>query len=140
MDSGGQEQMIVVLDVSGVMEIIMKTDRGSKFHGTLKKATTVIAPDLYVSELTNTLWKYYKAKLLAKDLCEKKVEDGINFIDNFISSNELWQEALGEGINNGHPIYDMYYAVLARRNNGTLLTSDRDLAKICKKLNIDIYG
>jgi predicted nucleic acid-binding protein len=137
MDSGGQEQMIAVLDISGVMEIIMKTNKGSRFHEALKKTTKVIAPDLYVSELTNTIWKYYKAKLLTEDSCVIKAEEGLKFIDEFINSKELWEEALGEGIRNNHPIYDMYYAVLARRNNGTLITSDGDLAKICKNLKID---
>jgi predicted nucleic acid-binding protein len=119
------------------MEIIMKTDKGSRFHEALKKATKVIAPDLYVPELTNTIWKYYKAKLMAKDVCNTKVEEGLNFIDEFINSKELWQEALSEGMHKNHPVYDMYYAVLTRRKAGTLITNDGDLAKICKNIKID---
>jgi predicted nucleic acid-binding protein len=137
MDSGRQEQMIAVLDVSGATQIILKKEKESKFTEAIKKAASVIAPDLYVSELTNTIWKYYKAKILAKDSCRVKVEEGLIFIDEFINSKELWKEALEEGIRNDHPIYDMYYAVLARRNSGTLITSDGDLAKICKNLKID---
>lgn len=39
---------------------------------------------------------------------------------------------------NNHSIYDMYYAVLARRNDATLITNDGALAKVCEKLSIDI--
>jgi predicted nucleic acid-binding protein len=129
--------MNVILDVSGVTQIILKKEKGNKFIETIKKATKVIAPDFYISELTNTLWKYYKTKLLTKEMCDEKIEDGISFIDDFISSKDLWKEAFGEGIKNDHSIYDMYYAVLARRNNGKLITNDNTLAKICKSNKID---
>jgi predicted nucleic acid-binding protein len=129
--------MTVILDVSGITQILFKKEKGNKFTEVIKKAAKIIAPDLYISELTNTLWKYYKAKLLTKEMCDVKIEEGINFIDDFISSNDLWKEAFGEGIKNDHPIYDMYYAVLARRNNGKLITNDERLAKICKNSKID---
>ena len=32
----------------------------------------------------------------------------------------------------------MYYAVLARRNDATLITNDGALAKVCEKLSIAI--
>lgn len=54
------------------------------------------------------------------------------------SSRELWQKALGEGIKYGHPVYDMYYAVLARRNNAVLLTTDKQLVTLGRKMKIDI--
>ena len=39
---------------------------------------------------------------------------------------------------NNHSIYDMYYAVLARRNDATVITNDGALAKVCEKLSIAI--
>jgi predicted nucleic acid-binding protein len=62
--------MIVIPDVSGIIQILLKKEKENKFVEIVKKATIVIAPDLYISELTNTLWKYYKAKILSKELCE----------------------------------------------------------------------
>ena len=59
-------------------------------------------------------------------------------IDDFLDAKALWKEALAEGIKNNHSIYDMYYAVLARRNDATLITNDEALAKVCEKLSIDI--
>jgi len=58
-------------------------------------------------------------------------------IDDFIEGKELWKEFLSEGIKNNHSIYDMYYAVLARRNDAVLITNDGSLAKISKKLKIE---
>lgn len=122
--------MIAVLDVSAAIEIILKKDKASKFENTFQTASWVIAPGLYIAELSNVLWKYNKAKLINHEECIEYVESGISLIDDFIDLNDLWKESLGEGIKNGHSIYDMYYAILARRNEGTLITNDKELASI----------
>jgi len=84
------------------------------------------------------VWKYYKSGLISHIECIQYVEDGIDLIDDYFPSKELWKEALGEGIKNTHSIYDMYYAVLARRNDATLITNDSKLSVICNKLNIEV--
>jgi predicted nucleic acid-binding protein len=66
------------------------------------------------------------------------IKDGINYVDKFIDSKELWQEVLSVGINNNHSIYEMFYRVVTRRNDGILITNDSVLAAICKKNNIKI--
>jgi predicted nucleic acid-binding protein len=96
------------------------------------------APDLYIAELSNVLWKYYKAQKISHAECMQYVEDGIDLIDDFFEAKELWKEALGEGIKNVHSIYDMYYAVLARRNDALLMTNDEQLSILCKKLNVEV--
>lgn len=137
MDPRGQKPVIAVLDVSGVTQIVLEKEKKDKFEHGLKESSKIIAPDLYIPELTNTLWKYYKAKLLTQSVCVAKITEGLDFIDEFTDSRELWKEALAEGIKNNHSIYDMYYAVLARRCSGILITNDGDLAKVCKKLKIE---
>jgi predicted nucleic acid-binding protein len=128
--------MISVLDVSGAIQIILQKEKHALFNDKIKESSWVIAPDLYVSELSNVLWKYYKASVITHEESIQFVEDGINLIDDFIDARDLWKEALGEGIRNNHSIYDMYYSVLARRNDALLITNDGPLADICKKLNI----
>ena len=130
--------MIAVIDVSAAIEIVLQKEKKDKFEKTFKDASWVIAPDLYVSEISNVLWKYYKAKVINHEDCIQYVEDSINMIDDFIDGRELWKEALGEGIKNNHSVYDMYYAVLSRRNDAILITNDGPLAKICKELKIEI--
>jgi len=130
--------MIVILDVSAAIQIILQKEKKELFNTKFKEASWVLAPDLYISELSNVLWKYYKANIVSHEDCIQYVEDGITMIDDYIDGKELWKEALGEGIKNNHSIYDMYYAVLARRNDATLITNDGQLAKICNDLKIDI--
>ncbi len=130
--------MIVVLDVSAAIEILFQKAKQEKFNDIYKKGTWIIAPDVFIAEITNVLWKYYKAKVLSHEDCIQYVQDGIDMIDDFIDARELWKESLAEGIRNNHSIYDMYYSVLTRRNDAVLITNDGPLAEICKKLNIHV--
>ena len=130
--------MTAVLDVSAAIEILLQKEKKELFNATYEKASWVIAPDLYIAEISNVLWKYYKSGLISHSECIQYVEDGIDLIDDYFLSKELWKEALGEGIKNTHSIYDMYYAILARRNDATLITNDSKLSLICKKLNIEV--
>jgi len=130
--------MTAVLDVSAAIEILLQKEKKELFNATYEKASWVIAPDLYIAEISNVVWKYYKSGLISHMECIQYVEDGIELIDDYFPSKELWKEALGEGIKNTHSIYDMYYTVLARRNDATLITNDSKLSLICNKLNIEV--
>jgi predicted nucleic acid-binding protein len=128
--------MIVILDVSAAIEILLKREKAELFQTEVLNADWVIAPDLYISEISNVLWKYCNANIIKHDESVKIVEDGISIIDAFISSNDIWREALSEGIKNKHSVYDMMYLITARRNDGILMTSDRKLNNLAKKLDI----
>lgn len=128
--------MTVVLDVSAAIEIVLKKEKKELFDKSFQNATWVIAPELFVFELSNVLWKYYKSKVLTHEECVQYVEDGIDLIDDFFGPEELWKESLAEGIRNNHSVYDMFYLVLTRRNDATLITNDGPLAEICRKANI----
>ena len=127
-----------VIDVSGAIEILFQKEKSKKFCKALENTELITAPDLYICELTNTLWKYYKAKILSHDECIKFIQDGINLVEYFFPCIEMWQEALSEGISCGHSIYDMYYMITARRNGAVLITNDSELASICRKNNVKI--
>jgi predicted nucleic acid-binding protein len=126
------------IDVCGAMEILLRKEKADKFSKALQESALIVAPDLYIAELTNTFWKYHRAKIFTKDECLRYIHDGLEYVDRFTDSRELWQEAFSEGINNSHSIYDMFYMVVARRNDGILITSDSVLAAICKDNNIQI--
>ena len=130
--------MIVVVDVSAAIEILLQKEKKGPFQESCASASLVVAPDLYVSELAKVFWKLCKAKAVTHAQCIQHAEDGIALIDDFIDAEELWKESLAEGIKNAHSVYDMFYMVLARRNDATLLTRDDRLAEICRKQKISV--
>jgi len=132
--------MIIVLDVSASMQIIMKKEKNLFFNDIYQDASWVIAPDLYISEITNVLWKYYAKKILNHDECQQYVSYGIELIDDFFDGKKMWQEVLDESIKYNHSAYDMFYAILARRNNALLVSNDKYLRKICSAMEIESHG
>jgi predicted nucleic acid-binding protein len=129
--------MIIVLDVSASIELLFKKDKFDRYNTMYCQGTWIIAPNLYIPEITNVLWKYYKANMLSHQDCVQYVQDGIDLIDDFIDTKELWKESLSEGIKNNYSIYDMYYLTLARRNDGTIMTNDKKLAVLASEMKID---
>ena len=130
--------MNIVIDVSGVTDILLQKGKAGEFNTILQKASHILAPDLYIPELTNTMWKYYRTGKLTEEKCLQHIYHGIGIIDTFIDSKTIWQEAFAEGIKNNHFIYDMLYFVCARRNNAALITGDSGLAEIAKKNKIKV--
>jgi len=123
----------VVIDVSGITEILFRKEKMEEYINIINESETVIAPNLYIPELTNTLWKYVKKNIYTEEESALYVKDGISYIDHFIDSKTLWQEAFSEGIKINHSIYDMFYMICARRESAILLTCDMELIEICQK-------
>ncbi|MDR2479122.1 MAG: type II toxin-antitoxin system VapC family toxin [Treponema sp.] len=130
--------MTLIIDVSGIAQILFHQEKAEKFSNIITEADYIITPDLFVPELANVLWKCHFMGKYDRDECRRLIGDSLNYIDSFIDSRTIWQEAFDEGTKYRHPVYDMLYAITARRNSGTLLTNDGDLAKICKKLQIGL--
>jgi predicted nucleic acid-binding protein len=128
---------IVVLDVSGIGEILFHREKCELFASIVADAQTVLSPELYIAELTNMIWKYHKAKILTPAECRKKAEEGLMAVNNFVAMSSLWKDAMDAAMQYAHPAYDLYYAVLTQKHHGLLVTKDGSLAKICKEMNID---
>lgn len=69
-----------------------------------------------------------------------RVQDGSEPVDDYFGSVELWKEALAESIRQEHSACDMFNAVLARRNDATLLTNDARLRATCAELRVECFG
>ena len=130
--------LIVVADASAIAQILLNEKKAQTFGRLLAQADLVVAPDLFVNELSNTLWKYCVAGRYNGRECLKLISDGLGYIHWVVDTESIVQEAFDEGVRHHHPVYDMFYMVTARRCCGTLITNDSDLAKLCKKLHIGV--
>jgi len=130
--------MIAVLDASAAIEIVLQRDRAEKISEYVVAADWVVAPTLFISEVTNTIWKYQKFADLPYRSCEKFLEQALALPDDFIGEQDLYREAFKLSCTLNHPVYDILYLVTARRNNGILLTLDRKLIKIAVKCSVDV--
>ena len=117
--------MIIVLDASAAMEIALNKEYGQRFKDLLKGSDIAIAPDTFPSEITNAFWKYAMHNELSIEQCEKGIDYCLDLVDDFIDTKSLCREVFSESMKNKHPSYDLFYLVLARRNNANILSRDK---------------
>lgn len=130
--------MIAVLDASAAVEIVLQRKMAAQLNDCLDEAEWVIAPTLFISEVTNVFWKYQRLADFPFQFCEQRLDLAIALPDDFIEELDLFREAFKMACTLNHPVYGMLYLVVARRKNATLLTLDRKLVKAAQKSSIDV--
>lgn len=129
--------MILVLDASAAVEIVLQRDSAQRLAKAVREADWVIAPTLFVVEVNNVFWKYQKFVDYPYPDCERDIEQTIALPDQYINEIDLYREAFKLGCTLDHPIYDMLYVVLARRNSARLLTMDKKLIMAARKAGVE---
>ena len=130
--------MIIVLDASAAIEIALNKESGNSFRELLLNSDLVIAPDTFPSEITNVFWKYAYHSNMEKDKCEKGIDYCLDLVDDYIDTKSICREVFLESINNEHSSYDIFYLVVARRHNASLITKDKKMISIAKNLKISV--
>jgi len=128
--------MITILDASAAVAIAMNLPESIKFQPNIDTSDMVIAPDLFVAEVSNAIWKYVRAGILDSDQGSSALERAVSLVDTFEPGQMLYREAFALSVDHLHPVYDALYLVLARRHNGVLATLDKRLAELASKLHI----
>lgn len=128
--------MGLVLDASAAVRAVMRTDEAGQLIDLLSDEALVLAPSLYSCEVANALWKYVQAGVLRLELALERLDEAANLIDEVTPDSKLTTEALAEAARYKHPVYDLLYAVLARRHGYGVLTMDRRLSALLKKMGI----
>ncbi|NQU62756.1 MAG: type II toxin-antitoxin system VapC family toxin [SAR324 cluster bacterium] len=128
--------MIIVLDTSAAAEIVLNRAHAKRFSDHVSEAEWVVAPDIFVSEVTNVFWKYFQFDDLPLETCENCIDNAIGIIDDVINSKDLYREAFAFSCMAHHPVYDTLFLILARRLNGHLLTLDQKLLSLAEKHSV----
>jgi predicted nucleic acid-binding protein len=128
----------IALDASAAIEVALGRTDGRRFGDILEEASEVLAPDLLICEVTNTIWKYHQLEHLSLDVGQSAIEAAIGLVDTLISSSELYREAFLLARAVRRPVYDMLYLALARREDAALLTLDRVLRKEAERQSVRV--
>ena len=130
--------MIIVLDASAAIKIINQKKSTKKFSEYIINADWVIAPDIFISEVTNVYWKYHQFENLPSEMSENLLNKTIRLVDDVIETGDLYQEAFSFSCHTNHPVYDSIYLICARRYNAIFASADNKLNKLAKKHTIKI--
>ena len=128
--------MRIVLDATAAVRLVMRDEAAERLLEPIAGAAVVLAPSLYASEVANALWKYVQAGNLDLETALERYEEAIHLIDDFTPDWELTTEAITEATRYGHPVYDLLYAILARRKGCAMVTMDRRLTALVDKMGL----
>ena len=99
----------------------------------VENADLVLAPNLFVVEAANLIFKYSREGLINDGNQIDFYNETLKLVDLFTPNDDLSVEALSMACDNNKPVYDYYYLVLARRNSAKLLTLDKILLSEAKR-------
>ena len=129
--------MKVILDASAAVAAVAGEKKLLVAEKTIG-ASAILAPDLFIVEVTNGLWKYVVWAGLPVEDAVTHLRSALDMVNSFRPVAELAEEALRAAAIHRHPVYDLYYAVLARREGGAILTFDGRLKKLCTEMRIPL--
>jgi predicted nucleic acid-binding protein len=129
--------MKLVLDASAAIEAAVGPAK-PLVDRVINEAEIVIAPDLFIAEVANGLWKHVVLRGLSVETAVAFLRTASNLINEYRRVATLAEEALREATMHRHPVYDLYYAVLARREGAAILTFDNRLKQLCTKMGVPV--
>lgn len=72
----------------------------------------VLAPDLYIAEVSNALWKHANASGDSGSY-QELLDDAVALPDDFVDSASLYREAFALSVKHQRPVYDTLHLVVA---------------------------
>jgi len=124
---------MLVIDAS-VAVLWTLDQRGSDRAAALRKEDRLIAPSLIVAEIGNAVWKAVRRGDLPADEARAAVEIALGPLGDMMPAEELHIRALELAIELNHPIYDCFYLALAERERAPLITADKRLLGLRRKV------
>ena len=123
-----------VLDASAAVRLILGDPAAAGLAQQIGEAALVLAPELMLSEVANTLWKLWRADQLNNLDPQQLLADARDLVDRVEPDRHLQTEALALACHLNHPVYDCLYLALARREAATLINADRRLRALAERV------
>ncbi|RDC46933.1 toxin PIN [Adlercreutzia equolifaciens subsp. celatus] len=131
---------VIVLDVNAAIAIAKGTEEGRTLRELMIEGEEVIAPHFFLTELGNVVWQIVRAGELDEEDFPGLFERAAGFVDRFVPAEGILLEAIHAAIQNNHPVYDMLYFIVTRRNAATLFTFDKKLRAVCEANGVNCLG
>ena len=130
--------MKLVLDASSAIRASLHPEAEDELLNMISASSPVMSPELFVAEVTSGLWKHVNAGHITVDGAIARLARALRLVQRRVPLNELAEEALREAVARRHSVYDMFYVVLARREEAALLTLDARLRKVAEAMRVAV--
>ena len=128
-----------VLDASAAIHLVLNGESSEALEDRLAEVPFVTAPDLFSCEDANGLWKYVTRGDFTPGEAATGLNEALAIAGSLVPGRMLAQEALTAASTYRHSVYDMMYAVLARRQGAVVITLDTKFAKALQAMRIEVF-
>ena len=131
--------MTAVVDANAGIEVGLNRSRSKDITSLLGLFDQILTPSLYYAEITNALWKYLRSNQIGSDTARQGLRIASGLIDEYIDIQNDLDEVLTESVRLDHSVYDIFYLVLARRTDSTIITLDKRFRSLIAGEGLDIF-
>ncbi len=121
--------MTVVIDASVAVKWVLR-ETGSDAADALLDDHDLIAPDLWLAEAGNALWRRARIGEITANEANVRLSELRNAPVASHAIEPHVDQALNLAIELGHPVYDCLYLALAARHMTHVVTADRRFAAV----------
>lgn len=125
--------MAIVIDCSAAVQMAFATPLGDALARKAAQTEALVAPHIFVEEMTCTIWKYIRSGRISFESGVEMLKGQLSQLDHVMDTRPLAPEVLALSTRTGHSPYDLFYFVLAKRMAAPLMTLDWRLAKLCEE-------
>lgn len=93
----------------------------------LAEANTLIVPDSFRAELANVVWQWIKHRNTSEAAAYEILRDADALVDQVISSENIWLQALNLSVQQDHPVYDTLFVAAAEALDDWVVTYDKKM-------------
>jgi predicted nucleic acid-binding protein len=133
----------VVLEVSAALLCVLDEPGSSRADAVLERmqAGVVLAPDLWLAEVANAVWKSTRRRLkpLPPELAAELLDTLQSMPIRLLPHMPLMARALDIALLTGLTVYDALYCAAAEREDAELVTLDRRLAGAAIALGLNVH-
>ena len=121
--------MISVIDANVAAGWFVDLPYSRQARVIIESGQVLLAPDLLIAEVSNTLWRYVKAGDYELEHAAAAVAKLPSFFNEIVPTASLSETALRLADALDHSVYDCLYAVLAVERRAIFITADRRFAE-----------
>lgn len=94
----------------------------------------LFAPEVFLSEIGNVIWKKSLKYELPLDNCLKIFNSITDHFSEFVPTKNYMEKSISLAIQHQHPVYDCIYIVTALHSQIPLITADKKLFEVSRKV------
>jgi predicted nucleic acid-binding protein len=124
----------LVIDASVAIKWVLPEDGAQRATALRESSDELIAPTLIAAEIGSTMRRRAATEELTPREALNAARIAIGLLGRMVSMPELAGRALELAIELRHPIYDCFYLALAERERAPLISADKKLLTVGKRV------